>query len=403
MVLENVTNASNGTMDDVPTSDNDPYSITNPSETYRIDSSVLPKPMPIFGALFGINQQAMVQRAQNGLRAAQNTLKRPPTQEEAAALTFWSTKFLVVYSYGAPLGLAGGLYRAWDLRNTFRFPFYKPNLETFNPQVFPPKLGLLTGNRAVLGWHVLRGIVYGYVGKGLGQIFFGGYALSVSEVGIRTDPRLKEYWEKENEKLRGVKDELWKQRTEARGRLPGHSPRRPGQQTQPQQQHVDDASPAGGMYGDGDQSAGYGSSTSSVGMEDDQLREEEGRRKPWTRRPQVQPIPRAQELVEQPFDYFDDASPTAGQGMVDDRAQSKGQRSAWDRIRRGEKVGPTGAAAKKQPKERREYGTADSFTFSKTDEERSYAKDEAQKDFDARVERERSGKDFGSGDQRRWK
>jgi hypothetical protein len=56
-------------------------------------------------------------------------------------------------------------------------------------------------------------------------------------------------------------------------------------------------------------------------------------------------------------------------------------------------------------KEQREGATTgDSFAFSKTEEERTYAKEEAQKEFDARVERERRGGDFskGGGDQKRW-
>ena len=44
----------------------------------------------------------------------------------------------------------------------------------------------------------------------------------------------------------------------------------------------------------------------------------------------------------------------------------------------------------------------DSFAFSRTEEERSYAKDEAQKQFDERVERERRGEDFGAKGSRRW-
>lgn len=46
----------------------------------------------------------------------------------------------------------------------------------------------------------------------------------------------------------------------------------------------------------------------------------------------------------------------------------------------------------------------DSFTFSKTEEERNLAQIEAQKEFDARVEKERRGGDFssGNGDQKRW-
>jgi hypothetical protein len=45
----------------------------------------------------------------------------------------------------------------------------------------------------------------------------------------------------------------------------------------------------------------------------------------------------------------------------------------------------------------------DSFSFSQGEEDKQLAKTEAQKEFDARLERERSGKDFDEGSGRkRW-
>ena len=95
------------------------------------------------------------------------------------------------------------------------------------------------------------------------------------------------------------------------------------------------------------------------------------------------------------------------------------QGSAWDRLRRGEKPTPIpqNSGGKPPPsqsqwsrrqsetqREQTEGSTTGNFAFSKTEEERNYAKEEAQKEFDARVERERRGGDFsqGGGDQRRW-
>jgi len=39
----------------------------------------------------------------------------------------------------------------------------------------------------------------------------------------------------------------------------------------------------------------------------------------------------------------------------------------------------------------------DSFTFDEREEDRQLAKAEAQRDFDARIERERQGRDFAEG------
>ena len=44
----------------------------------------------------------------------------------------------------------------------------------------------------------------------------------------------------------------------------------------------------------------------------------------------------------------------------------------------------------------------DSYTFVEGDEERSGERDRAQQEFDARLERERQGRDFDSDDGKRW-
>lgn len=92
----------------------------------------------------------------------------------------------------------------------------------------------------------------------------------------------------------------------------------------------------------------------------------------------------------------DDASPQAAPAP-----RSSG--SAWDRIR------AESANSKSSPRqsptntpqvrnEQQEGSTlGDSFSFSSSDEERQLAKIEAQKEFDARVERERQGGDFSEG------
>ena len=99
-----------------------------------------------------------------------------------------------------------------------------------------------------------------------------------------------------------------------------------------------------------------------------------------------------------------------------------GSSSTWERIRREASFGgkpPTSwrnrpAAAPQPPpppppppqqQQQQEEGssTEDDFTFSASEQERSYAKEEAQQEFDERVERERRGGDFGTGaGERRW-
>jgi hypothetical protein len=78
----------------------------------------------------------------------------------------------------------------------------------------------------------------------------------------------------------------------------------------------------------------------------------------------------------------------AGRGRQSESGQSQEQSRGWAGVRE-QAQSPT---------------ASDDFAFSKENEERSLARTEAQREFDARVERERRGGDFssGSGNQKRW-
>lgn len=77
--------------------------------------------------------------------------------------------------------------------------------------------------------------------------------------------------------------------------------------------------------------------------------------------------------------------------------------SAWERIRRGaglsasgknEHRGTTNSRGTGEQREGSGSSGSDEFSFSSLEQERSYAQEEAQRDFDARVEKERQGGDF---------
>lgn len=95
-----------------------------------------------------------------------------------------------------------------------------------------------------------------------------------------------------------------------------------------------------------------------------------------------------------------------GTGRDSDSAVDDGL-NAWERIRRGaDSAGPadTGVAPPPSPtrtsgrRQRRDVrgqkNGDDSFAFSSSDQERSYAQSEAQDEFDKRLEQERRGGDF---------
>lgn len=406
MVLENAS-ASSGQdafQDGAPSSDGDPYASSLNSEgqsiasTYKIDASKLPRPLPFIGSLVGYNDELMSKALTKKIAHSSQILHRPLSQEEVDAFAYWTAKQVSILSYGVPFGVGGGLWRCYTTADKFQMPFYKPNLETFNPQAFPrPNIAILKGNNAFYAWHAVRLVAYGALGNILGQLFFGSYSMSVATVGEMGDKRLKPF-------IDAVKAQAAKQR----GSLPSASGQpgigqQPGVGVQGRQQN--DASPGG------EQSP----NTSWDSMSE--IKKPETQPKRW---PQSRPAPVSvpvEESSDQLFGIFDDASPTGGQGVqADIRATpvpSQGG-SAWDRIRRGQQSttqipGPN-TGAQQAPNQNawsraQKDGTAtsDGYSYTKT-EDGDLSKGDAQKDFDARVERERNGGDFvkGNGDQKRW-
>ena len=311
------------------------------------------------------------------------------------------------------MGILGGLWRAQNTHATLRFPFWQPNLATFKPELFiNERFALFRGNRAVVFWHLLRYSTYSAIGKNIGDVLFGSYAMTVAAVGEMGDTRLKALTE-------AAREQAHRKRGGFQGpKMPGTvgSPQngRTGQSSPPP---VDDASPTGGMLHE--ESNGFRNETYSAN--DAPQRPEQGLPPPtrWPQRPQPPPEPVQQtQTQDDPFFTFDDASPTGGAGARADTPAHQPQRqgSAWDRVRRGAGKAPTGRQTDSEQVQQQSGGwvgtreqtqdptDSNEYAFSRSDEERNLARIEAQKEFDSRVERERRGGDFssGSGDQKRW-
>lgn len=407
MVLENSSAfpPKEDSFNSVPASDNDPYAATGDDqiETYNgIEAHF--HPMPLFGAVLGFNEKKYAEVLGTRIASARHMLKRRVTPEEVNALSYHTGKQLSILSYSSALGMAGGLYRAYSTTGTFRFPFFQPNPETFNANMFPtPSKAMLKGSRAILMWHILRYNAYLFIGKTVADLVVGSYAASVTVVGELSDPRLKDLTKAMREH---ASERSGKQLPSPAG-IP-RPPMKPGQYP-PQSQNTaqDNASPTGGM-------TNYEEPETTQSWPQEQERDGPQTVR-WKSQPPSQQAPPRQE--EKPFDMFDDdASPTGGRGIQADMSSSTQSSntggSAWEKIRRGQKPAPkqenTSGWSRLQnntQKEQREGSTmGDSFTFSKTEEERNLAQIEAQKEFDARVEKERRGGDFssGNGDQKRW-
>lgn len=311
------------------------------------------------------------------------------------AMTFYTAKQLAIMSYGAPLGLAGAFWRAYTTRTSFRFPFYKPDLAKFSFDAFPTtKLAVVRGPPAMMVWHGLRYLTYGYIGKVIGEILLGSYGASVALVGEMQDSRLKSYIE---EMRKAIKAGLEK-KSDGIGQR-GRS------QPVPQIGQVggvaqDDASPTGGMFGQDD----------TAPQDDNGASQPIPQRSAWARRtppPQAPHIPAQDAQAEsKPFDMFDDASPTSGaqQGMIEDTQPQRTQQSgsAWDRIRRGDRPPPPPRQAPRSQVQSPEQRGDNDYMRSQRSEESKYSKEQAQKEFDAQIERERSGGDFNGGAAKKW-
>ena len=210
-----------------------------------------------------------------------------------------------------------------------------------------------------------------------------------------------------DKRLNSFLDAMRKEIQQKKGGLPGVQGQKPGQQppVPVSAQAQDDASPTGGMFG---------------GAEPESPQQEPQWQTPTQSIPPTVPVQaRMPEPQSQPFEIFGDDSPSpAQQGVVPDTQPSQQPRgSAWERIRRGER--PAGAGgwdkvrktqgpeqsewSRQQAQEEREQrqGSTPGEGYAISKIENSHAKEDAQREFDARVEQERQGGDF-SGNQKRW-
>ncbi|MCJ1375635.1 hypothetical protein MMC20_006872 [Loxospora ochrophaea] len=411
MVLEQASATSNDDTSpyDVPASDQDLYDQSNGrlSQSMTIELSKLPRANPIIHAIGGFRNERITQIISLELQQNMNLVRRPLSQQEIDATAYWRAKELAVISWGLPIVLTATLTRAYQTRESYKFPLIKPRPD-FDPNVL--KAGsyeLLKGPPAKYFWHGLRGVSYFIAMAFLIQPFVQSYGMTTMTVGQIADPRLKEINRRKQEVANGrLNQERGEQpRTSTTSGYPqGANRRATGQQG-------DDMSPTGGSglfsdYTQGDN--GQPASNDTGLLSDNQMQQKEARQQA---NPQSSPTPdrattfQVDKVERQPDSFdstFDDASPTAGNGA------DGGGGSAWDRIRREAASNPSprprGMRRERGPVQQEQQAgstTGDSFSFSKSDEERSLAKEEAQKAFDERVERERRGGDFNEQG-RRW-
>lgn len=350
-----------------PSSDNDKYdSSPQEGQQVEIDITRLPRPLPVLGPLFGFSEQRRMIVIGNSILHMCRIMQRPLTQDEATAVSYHVSKAFATESYGIPLGGMAGSFRAYQTRGTFKFPFVQPDLLTFNADKFGP----LKNGLAKLSWHALRGITYAGLGGFIASAVIGSYAAAVAATSQRMDPR-----------MRGIVETLKQMGLEESNRR-NMKTRSTDQETLHGMVSLDE------------------NGTATFG--DEQLRTQEIER--------VSSHPPS-------FD-FDDAAPT---GSSMDTREGIARTSAWDTLRREQRPAiPSPNSSTRQPQAsagsawanmrrvgdsqqepREELTVGDSFHSSESDEEKRLAKAKAQTEFDARLDQERSGRDFEDSG-RKW-
>lgn len=294
---------------------------------------------------------------------------RELTQPETDALAYYSAKQLVTASYHSPIAVASTLFAEHVTRAKNGFPFWNPkaqHLEQSESRL--ESLGVADSRMRDLIRRFVRVSAWYLACKGAAFLFLTSYSLSVYLTNVQSDPRLKEF----NRDL--------KSRARSDGtRRPSPPLSLPDQMTR--------AAPA------------------SWGQDDSSTQDSQS---PWPAMQSNSPVESPQAQTQPPFNddsyAFDDASPVApAQQTTALTAQPAQGGSAWERIRNQARSGGapkqqgTGVSASAWGKRRQHELTSpsnqqdSSYSYSAADEEKSYAKEQAQKEFDEMLERERRG------------
>jgi hypothetical protein len=403
MVLEDANTAADSFTDNPYPSESDTYAnSSSPSGGY--DPSTLPGALPILGPLLGFSDKQIRFRAESTLKFAAFRVHRPLTSEEAQALaTHIHTLEQSKFNYSAG-GLALGVIQWYRTMGANKYPFYKPKLESIDPN----KFGFIKGPMAQYARHSWRFVLYAAIASRLGELLGQVVAQPVAAQNTARDPKLGQFTADmravvtaEHGNAQGVKEKLSKEidsmrefsekeLSERRFRTPQ---RQPGNVRKPTPVD-DDMSPT--SYSDPEPSTSS-DSWSTGGSSYDSVPKPQMRQRPsppsdaWNRRP-ARPA------------EDDDASPTGGMFQDEVQSGSTSGGSTWERLRRGQ-APPSGQqrpppSTRAQPPQREGSTLGDSWTFAESDDERQRAQERAQREFDARLERERQGKDFT--EERKW-
>jgi len=438
-----------------PSSSEDPFpSAPSTISSSSYDLTTLPQPLP-FSSFWGYTPTRLSTGITFEIQLIVGLLHRPLTHDESSAVAYHYARGFRYASLGTPAGIIAGLYAVQKTSpfkpggdiagegaggREIRFPFSR--------FLIPDKGRKLhwleeEGGGGVLRWgakelgrgagvkNAIIGLRAGlYVGFGVvaGLMVFGSYGATVAAVGSAVDKRLgslREVLQQESKRREVERRTSGGEETKKRRDSTGQGQRTAGELWKNHRGAIgDDASPTAAGVDSDDFMAGSGGDDSSYMKTASQSPTRE-RRQPRRNRASAlereTPSPQSTDFSADytsstpspsSTDFATDYTPSTPSSSstsytTSTPAENTGE-SAWERVRRENSSADSSSSSPSTNRNKRRgprggrqeepQDGADSFTFSRATEERNYAKDEAQKRFDERVERERRDEnDSGAG------
>jgi hypothetical protein len=393
--------------------DNDAYSSSSAPRSNRLDTSQLPRPLPLIGPLLGMSEESRRTKAEATIKYAEQSLNRQMTYEEAQAFATHLFRIDQFCSYTGAVGVAWGTWKWYRTMDMGRYPFYQPKPESINPNKFL----IIRGPYANYARQSFRLGVYQLVAAEIMKLVGTLVAQPVAARDTAADPLLANFkvdlmkvMESRKEEQRSQIEHRRNESYRRQGQNPDGSPikelpphagaprpwagaRKAPTPPTPIPTPEDDMSPSAGSG-----ESWYGESNPPSDYTRDNQPSQKSTQSATSKSPRERQPTR-------PADD-DDTSPTGG--MFQDDVQNQSGRpgeSSWERLRRGGAPLPGQRPPPRKydpPREEQRQGSTlgDSFAFAETDEQRQRGQERAQREFDQRLERERQGKDFN--DERRW-
>lgn len=382
-----------------------------------IDLSKLASPAPLVGPLFRFTKPNLRAIIERNFELRAKDVNRPLFPDERAAIAYHTAKGYSIASWGPPTGCLMGFQRAYSTRHEFRHPFagtLKSSRGWFDGErVLIMGREFIRGSSARVFVHLLRSVSYGLVGAGFASFFSTSYASSVAVIGELQDPRLKNV-------MLALKSNI-KMQQEERQRKGGTK----REDVAAEDDRDEPSSPVDRGW------AGNTNYDCTVGCDEveavtpDMVRMKGLTPSRNTVERQISTFPesenefrpeeRGQKILNNNEDEFsflesepkyssdiDKGIPSGESG----RAQEPG--SAWERLRReaisGSDISPSKTMDFGRAAVQTQQPSADCDSiFPSSKQEQTFPREEAQRDFDLRLDQERAGGNFGlDRPERRW-